>query len=139
MLGGPLHATGDGLLTPPASAVLWEDEGVVSVTSEEFEMLAEKALRDIPTELRSAMDNVVVLIDDESPPGRLFGLYEGVPLTKRGWYAAAMPDRITIFKESICAACETTQQVEQQVRRTVIHEVGHHFGMSDARLRDLGW
>jgi predicted Zn-dependent protease with MMP-like domain len=50
-----------------------------------------------------------------------------------------MPDRITIFKETICAACETTEQVEQRVRTTVIHEVGHHFGIGDARLRELGW
>jgi predicted Zn-dependent protease with MMP-like domain len=112
---------------------------VVSVSSEEFEVLVERALQDIPTKLRTAVDNVVVLIDDESPPGRLFGLYQGVPLTKRGHYSAAMPDRITIFKETICAACETTQQVEQQVRKTVIHEVGHHFGIGDGRLRELGW
>jgi predicted Zn-dependent protease with MMP-like domain len=112
---------------------------VVSLSAEEFEELAERALQDIPAELRSAMDNVVVLIDDTSPPGGLFGLYQGVPLTQRGRYSAAMPDQITIFKETICAACETTQQVEQQVRKTVIHEVGHHFGIGDARLRELGW
>jgi predicted Zn-dependent protease with MMP-like domain len=112
---------------------------VVSLSREEFEELAERAIQDIPAELRSAMDNVVVLIDDTSPPGRLFGLYQGVPLTQRGRYSTAMPDRITIFKETICAACETTLQVEQQVRKTVIHEVGHHFGIDDARLRELGW
>jgi len=112
---------------------------VISVSPEDFEVLVERALQDIPTELRSAMDNVVVLIDDESPPGRLFGLYQGVPLTKRGHYSAAMPDRITIFKETICAACDTTEQVQRQVRKTVIHEVGHHFGIDDARLRELGW
>jgi predicted Zn-dependent protease with MMP-like domain len=112
---------------------------VVSLSREEFEELAERAIQDIPAELRSAMDNVVVLIDDTSPPGRLFGLYQGVPLTQRGRYSAAMPDRITIFKETICAACETTLQVEQRVRKTVIHEVGHHFGIDDARLRELGW
>jgi predicted Zn-dependent protease with MMP-like domain len=109
------------------------------VSAEEFEMLVERALRDIPDDLLSAMDNVAVLIDDVSPPGRLFGLYEGIPLTNRGQYAAAMPDRITIFKETICAACETSEQVVQRVRKTVIHEVGHHFGISDARLRELGW
>ena len=109
------------------------------MSPEDFEVLVERALQDIPTELRSAMDNVVVLVDDESPPGRLFGLYQGVPLTKRGHYSAAMPDRITIFKETICAACDTTEQVQRQVRKTVIHEVGHHFGIDDARLRELGW
>jgi predicted Zn-dependent protease with MMP-like domain len=89
--------------------------------------------------LRSAMENVVVLIDEVSPPGPLLGLYQGVPLTSRGNYSAAMPDRITIFKETICAVCENTDEVERQVRKTIIHEVGHHFGIDDPRLRELGW
>ena len=112
---------------------------VITVSPEEFEELVEGALQDIPAELRAAMDNVAVLVDDVSPPGRLFGLYEGVPLTGRGRYSAAMPDRITIFKATICLACDTPQEVQRQVRKTVIHEVGHHFGISDARLRELGW
>jgi predicted Zn-dependent protease with MMP-like domain len=112
---------------------------VVTLSLEEFETLVANALDDIPAELRAAMDNVVVLIDDFSPPGQLFGLYQGVPLTNRGGYSASMPDRITIFKETICSACENTHDVERQVRQTVIHEVGHHFGISDARLRELGW
>lgn len=112
---------------------------VITLSREEFEELVANALDDIPPELASAMDNVVVQVDDVSPPGHLFGLYQGIPLTKRGQYSAAMPDRITIFKETICKVCETEQQVERQVRRTVIHEVGHHFGISDARLRELGW
>ena len=114
-------------------------KGVVTVSVEEFDELVVKALDDIPEELRSAMDNVVVQVDDSSPPGHLFGLYQGVPLTKRGRYSASMPDRITIFMQTICQASATTHDVERQVRRTVIHEVGHHFGISDARLRELGW
>ncbi len=112
---------------------------VVTVSVEEFDALVANALDDIPRELRAAMDNVVVLVDDVSPPGALFGLYEGVPLTKRSRNSTSTPDRITIFKETICHACGTTQDVERQVRKTVIHEVGHHFGIGDARLRELGW
>jgi predicted Zn-dependent protease with MMP-like domain len=112
---------------------------MVTVSVEEFDELVANALDDIPEELRAAMDNVVVLVDDVSPPGPLFGLYQGVPLTKRGRYSAATPDRITIFKETICNACGSAQDVERQVRKTVIHEVGHHFGIGDARLRELGW
>jgi len=112
---------------------------VVNVSSQEFEELVERALADIPAELRSAMDNVVVMVDDVSPPGPLFGIYQGVPLTARGRYSAALPDRITIFKETICMACTDTQDVERQVRKTVVHEIGHHFGIGDARLRALGW
>ncbi len=123
----------------PFALILGMMTNVVTVSREEFEELVAKALDDIPAELASAMDNVVVLVDDVSPPGRLFGLYQGVPLTNRGRYSASMPDRITIFKETICRACQNTHDVERQVRKTVIHEVGHHFGISDARLRELGW
>ncbi len=112
---------------------------VVKLSREEFEKLVAKALDDIPVELQSAMENVVVLVDDVSPPGQLFGLYQGVPLTKRARYSASMPDRITIFQQTICNVCQNTDDVERQVRKTVIHEVGHHFGISDARLRELGW
>jgi predicted Zn-dependent protease with MMP-like domain len=80
------------------------------------------------------------MVDSVSPPGRLFGLYEGVPLTKRGnSYSAAMPDRITIYMATICGVCHTEQDIVNQVRKTVIHEVGHHFGISDHRLGELGW
>ena len=70
----------------------------------------------------------------------LLGLYEGVPLTERTHtYSAVLPDRITIYRHAICAICHSEQQVVDEVRRTVIHEVGHHFGIDDARLHELGW
>ena len=111
---------------------------MVTVSIEEFEELVANALDAIPEELRAAMDNVVVLVDDSSPPGPLFGLYQGVPLTKRSRYSASTPDRITIFKATICNACGSTQDVERQVRKTVIHEVGHHFGIDDASIERVG-
>jgi predicted Zn-dependent protease with MMP-like domain len=114
--------------------------GVVDVPVEQFEALVADALDGIPSELGAAMENVAVMVDSESPPGPLFGLYQGVPLTSRGnSYTASMPDRITIFMATICAACRTTEEVVQLVRKTVIHEVGHHFGISDPRLKELGW
>jgi predicted Zn-dependent protease with MMP-like domain len=86
------------------------------------------------------MENVAVVVDEGSPPGGLLGLYEGVPLTKRGnYYSVSMPDRITIFMATICASCQTTQEVVEMVRKTVIHEIGHHFGIDDRRLEELGW
>ena len=106
---------------------------------EQFEALVTDALDGIPAELRQEMENVAVLVDDSSPPGNLLGLYEGVPLTKRGTYSAAMPDRITIFMATICQHCATTDDVVAMVRKTVVHEVGHHFGIGEARLRELGW
>jgi len=112
---------------------------VITMSVEQFEELVADALDEIPAELRGAMENVAVLVDDTSPPGGLFGLYEGVPLTSRGNYSASMPDRITIFMATICNASHNSQDVVALVRKTVIHEVGHHFGIGEKRLRDLGW
>jgi predicted Zn-dependent protease with MMP-like domain len=112
---------------------------VIAMSVERFEELVADALDEIPAELRGAMENVAVLVDDVSPPGNLFGLYEGVPLTSRGNYSASMPDRITIFMATICRASASAQDVVHLVRKTVIHEVGHHFGIGEERLRDLGW
>ncbi|HEY1827110.1 MAG TPA: metallopeptidase family protein [Acidimicrobiales bacterium] len=104
-----------------------------------FEALVGDALATIPDKLRSEMDNVAIIIDDQSPPGRLYGLYEGVPLTKRGNYAGANPDRITLFLATICQAANTPEELARRVRVTLLHEVGHHFGMNEGRLRELGW
>jgi predicted Zn-dependent protease with MMP-like domain len=86
------------------------------------------------------MSNVAVTVEhDPGPPG-LLGLYEGIPLTSRtSEYAGVLPDRITIYRQAICAACLTEQEVADEVRRTVIHEIAHHFGIDDHRLDDLGW
>lgn len=107
---------------------------------ERFEQLVADALDGLPESLGLAMENVAVMVDDRSPPGRLLGLYEGIPLTKRlNAYSAVMPDRITLFMQTICASCRDEDEVVEAVRRTVIHEVGHHFGIDDHRLRELGW
>jgi len=107
---------------------------------EQFEELVGNALDGIPERLGTTMENVAVMVDATSPPGRLLGLYEGVPLTKRGnHYSASVPDRITIYMATICDACRTEDEVIELVRRTVIHEVAHHFGIDDRRLDELGW
>ncbi|MBW3651912.1 MAG: metallopeptidase family protein [Actinobacteria bacterium] len=86
------------------------------------------------------MDNVNVFVDDHRPPGGLLGLYEGIPLTQRGDYGGlALPDRITLFRRAICRSCHSEEEVRQQVRITVLHEVAHHFGIDDERLEELGW
>ena len=114
---------------------------MVDVAPERFAELVEEALDGIPEELGRMMDNVGVFVDDDAPPGRLLGLYQGIPLTSRSSYGigVAMPDRITIFRRSICVRCRDEDEVREQVRVTVIHEVAHHFGIDDARLRELGW
>ena len=113
---------------------------MVDVSPERFAELVAEALDGIPEELGRLMDNVNVFVDDHSPPGRLFGLYQGVPLTRREAYGGmVMPDRITIYRRTICSACRNEDEVRHQVGVTVVHEVAHHFGIGDQRLHDLGW
>lgn len=97
------------------------------------------ALATIPANLRSEMENVAIIVDNKSPPGSLYGLYEGIPLTNRGTYAGASPDRITLFLATICRSVSTKEDLARRIRVTLLHEVGHHFGIGEARLRELGW
>jgi predicted Zn-dependent protease with MMP-like domain len=113
---------------------------MIDVPRERFEQLVSDALDGIPEELGEYMENVAVFVEDHAPQANLLGLYQGVPLTARGTsYSGTMPDRISIYRSTICGICNTEEEVVEQVRRTVIHEVGHHFGIGDRRLRELGW
>lgn len=112
---------------------------MVDLSPERFADLVADALDGIPEELGRYMDNVNVFVNDTSPPGRLFGYYEGIPLTNREQYGGmVMPDRITIYRQTICAACRDEDEVVEQVRITVVHEVAHHFGIGEERLHALG-
>ncbi len=113
---------------------------MVDVSRERFEELVADALDGIPEGLGKYMDNVAVFVEEVPPEPNLLGLYQGVPLTARGIsYSATMPDRISIYRRTILTVSRTEDEVVEQVRRTVIHEVAHHFGISDPRLRELGW
>jgi predicted Zn-dependent protease with MMP-like domain len=113
---------------------------MIEVSPARFEEMVEAALDGLPERLGRLMSNVAVMVQHEPGPRGLLGLYEGIPLTSRTTgYAGVLPDRITIYRLAICAVCETDDEVIDQVRRTVVHEVGHHFGISDARLAELGW
>ena len=113
---------------------------MIEVDPARFEEMVGEALDGLPEELGRLMSNVAVTVEhDHGPPG-LLGLYEGIPLTSRTTgYAGVLPDRITIYRLAICAVCQTEREVVEEVRRTVVHEVGHHFGVDDARLTELGW
>ena len=112
---------------------------MVEVEPERFEAMVTEALDGLPEELGEIMSNVAVTVEDNGPPG-LLGLYRGIPLTRRTTaYGGVLPDRITIYRRAICRVCRTEQDVVEQVRKTVVHEIGHHFGIGDARLRELGW
>lgn len=114
---------------------------MIDVPLDEFEDLVAEALERVPVGLARMVDNVVVMVEDDPPPGQdLFGLYEGIPLTERGsTYAAAMPDRITIYRRPILREAWSRADVVEQVVITVVHEVAHHFGIDDDRLHELGW
>ncbi len=113
---------------------------MISVDPERFEDMVATALDGLPPEFGERMKNIAVLVEHGPGPRGLLGLYQGIPLTSRTTnYAGVLPDRITIYQRAICAICDSEEEVVEQVRRTVIHEVGHYFGISDARLRELGW
>lgn len=122
-----------------------------------FETLVQESLDSIPDELWNGIDNVVVSIEEWPNAqqlqsvglrhrGQLLGLYEGVPLTVRSTrYGLVAPDKVTIFRQPILRVCRFRQDgqslddaIRQQVKRTVLHEIAHHFGISDARLREIG-
>ncbi len=114
----------------------------VEMSRERFEGLVGDALDEIPAELLKMMQNVVIMVEDDSPPGEpsLLGLYEGYALPSRGWdYGGVLPDRITLFRNPILRICDTEEDVVDEVAITVVHEIAHHFGIDDARLHELGW
>jgi len=134
-----LHFTGVAGLVPTR-----EDGAVpVDVDPEAFEALVDRALDEIPDELASLVHNVVVLVHDEPPddePDDLLGLYEGVALTERwGTPPVELPDRILIFRGPLLDLCDSEEELVEEVRITVVHEIAHHFGIDDARLHDLGY
>ena len=109
--------------------------------AEEFEDAVEAAIDALPDELRTAMSNVAIVVEDEPPPGMpLLGLYEGIPLTQRtSGYVAVPPDRITIYRGPLERLYgRDPDRLAAAVRHVVLHEVAHHFGISDERLRELG-
>lgn len=115
---------------------------VIEVDEETFDDLVGDALDGIPEDLGRMIENVAVVVEDGRADSGLLGLYRGVPLTARGagyGLGLTMPDRITIYRLPICARCATRDEVVQQVRVTVVHEVAHHFGIDDHRLGELGW
>jgi predicted Zn-dependent protease with MMP-like domain len=107
----------------------------------EFEQCVEETLGSLPAHLRDFMSNVAVVIEEEPPPGaRLLGLYEGLPLPRRShMYAGVLPDKITIYRgplERLYGA--DRDRLRREIRRVVLHEIAHHFGISDDRLREIG-
>jgi len=113
----------------------------MQMSAEEFERHVAEALDTIPAELATLIDNCVILVEDYPPPdlAGTLGLYSGIPLTERGQFYTGLPDRIQIFRYPILAICDTPEEVIEEIRITVIHEIAHHFGIDDDRLHELGY
>jgi predicted Zn-dependent protease with MMP-like domain len=108
----------------------------------DFDAHVERALAELPDELRRAMSNVEIVVEDENlEDPDLFGLYTGIPLTERdSGYAGALPDKIEIYRLPLEEEFgHDPELLEEEIRVTVIHELAHHFGIDDDRLDDLGW
>jgi predicted Zn-dependent protease with MMP-like domain len=115
-----------------------------------FEQLVDDALSSLPGEIAGWLDNVAIVIAEWPsreqlaqarlrPGSTLFGLYVGVPKTHRGFtYGETVPDKIVIFRQPILRICRTPDQIRAQVQRTVLHEIGHHFGLDESQLRSAG-
>jgi predicted Zn-dependent protease with MMP-like domain len=115
---------------------------------ERFSELVDEAIASIPEDFRSRLDNITVIIEPVARPSLalgmghnpwgLLGVYQGVPYKQRGpWYGNVLPDRILIFQKPIEREARTAAEIRKLVRRVVIHEVGHYFGLSDDELRRL--
>lgn len=115
-----------------------------------FERLVAEAMASLPPRFRAKLSNVQVVIEawpraedleglSLEPGETLFGLYRGVPLTERGIERPLMPDQIVIFQGPIERSCRSDEEIRGEVRRTVLHEIAHHFGIGDERLSELGW
>lgn len=119
------------------------------MTRERFEQLVAEALRGIPRHFRQAMKNVAVVVEDEpsdalldemgiEPSDTLFGIYQGTPLSERGWgYGNTLPDRITIFQRPIEEEYGTDEEIVDAITETVIHEFGHYFGLSEEQIEEI--
>jgi len=108
--------------------------------SREFETLVRNAIEALPPAFRSRLDNVEIVIEDDAGERGLLGHYHGVPLPSRGaGYSGVLPDVITIYRAPLERRARSPEDLAEQVRVTVWHEIAHHFGIDEARLRELGW
>ena len=105
-----------------------------------FEEHVERALASLPPELRQAVRNLELSVEDEHPDDPdLFGLYEGVPLPERGDWAGSLPDRIRIFRRPLAESFPDPAELEEEIRITVLHELAHYFGLDENQLENLGY
>jgi predicted Zn-dependent protease with MMP-like domain len=119
------------------------------MTRKQFEALVEEAIGAIPRRFRRRMKNLAIVVEDEpeawlleemeiEPPDTLFGLYQGTPLTERRWdHANTLPDRIVIYQRTVEEACDTEDEMFEEICATIIHEAGHYFGLSEEEIEAI--
>tara|TARA_B000000460_G_scaffold239532_1_gene204227 strand:+ start:1277 stop:1651 length:375 start_codon:yes stop_codon:yes gene_type:complete len=122
---------------------------VTSISREQFQNLVLQALSDLPEYVRHSLQNVDVVVDDVASMNQivgtgienamdLLGLYEGIPLTERYGYDMVLPDKVTLFQKPIESICDTQEQMAEEISKTLIHEIAHHFGLDDDHIDRLG-
>jgi predicted Zn-dependent protease with MMP-like domain len=112
------------------------------LSREDFEELVEQAVAQLPRVFREKMSNVAITVDDlpaRPEPGResLMGIFEGVPMTEKSVFEASGPDRVVLYQRNIESACRTRKDLVREIRLTLLHEVGHYFGLSEEELEDI--
>jgi len=113
-----------------------------AIAGEEFERLVVDELDLLPDDMMDGLENVAFVVEDRPEDGSLdlLGLYDGVDLTRRGDYGfGELPDRIIVYREPHLAACDTIDELKDEIHVTLVHEIGHYYGFDDARLHELGW
>ena len=121
---------------------------MISISREQFERLVHKALSNIPADIRLSIQNVDIVVDNVATMNQiagtgienemeLLGLYEGIPITERYGYDMVLPDKITLFQRPIEAICDNQEQITEEISKTLIHEIAHHFGLDDNHLDQL--
>ena len=106
------------------------------MNEEAFETIIRKTLETLPADFKSQLENVEITVEDEPPNPSLLGLYQGVPKTERYSYSA-LPDKITIYRLPLLRISHSEEEAEENIKKTVLHEIGHHFGLSDEQLSHL--
>ncbi|MBU0638548.1 MAG: metallopeptidase family protein [Planctomycetes bacterium] len=122
---------------------------MITVSDAEFDRAVEEALAAVPGEFRPYLDNIVIevrarpsadLLDEYDVPDDILGLYVGVPLEDQSvQHSGQLPDRILVFRAALCEMCATWDELVEEIRITVLHEIGHHFGLDEDRLERLGY